>query len=76
MLAVFSTLTFLVAMWLCATVVASTLEHGVSKIIAALKGQSLLASPTIQPIRGRVSQRYPSVSQRSTRAPAGLRAAA
>jgi len=75
MLAVFATLTFLIAMWLCAAIVANTLEQSGSKIIAGLKGRSLLASPAAPPIKVRVSQRYP-VSQRPVRAWAGLRAAA
>jgi len=74
MLALFATLAFLVAMWLCVTIVAATLEQNGLKIVAALKGQSL-ASASIQPIKLRVSQRYPSM-RRPMRAQAGLRAAA
>lgn len=74
MLAVFATLTFLLAMWLCAAVVAATLEQSGHKILAALKGQSLLATPSLPPIRLRVGQRYP--SKRPVRAQAGLRVAA
>ena len=43
MLAAFATLAFLIAMWLCVTVVAGTLEQSGSKIVAALKGRSPLA---------------------------------
>jgi hypothetical protein len=75
MLAVFATLIFLIVLWLCATILAGTLEQGRSKIIAALQGHSPLASPSVQPIRLRVSQRYPS-SKRPMRVQAGLRAAA
>ena len=75
MLAVLATLTFLVVIWLCATIVAGTLEQSDAKIIAALKGRSLLASPPINPIAGRVSQRYPS-QRRPMRARVALRAAA
>lgn len=75
MLAVFATLSFLIALWLCVTLVAQTLEQSGSKIISALKGHSLLASPAIPPIRVRVSQRYPS-PQRPLPAMVALRAAA
>jgi len=75
MLAVLATLTFLIAMWLCAGVATATLEHSGLKIIAALKGRSLLAALPINPIAGRISQRYPS-PQRPVRARVELRAAA
>ena len=75
MLAVFATLSFLIAMWLCVTIVAGTLEQSGSRIVAALKGRSLLATLAITPIQGRVSQRYPS-PQRPVRARVALRAAA
>ena len=76
MLAVFATLTFLIAVWLCAAIAAATLEQSGFKIIAALKGRSLLAIPAISPIEGRISQRYPSPLRRPLRAQVGLRAAA
>ena len=75
MLAVLATLAFLAAMWLCATIVAGTLEQSEAKISAALKGRSLLAGPPIGPVAGRVSQRYPS-QRRPIRARVELRAAA
>ena len=75
MLAVLATLAFLTAMWLCVMIVAGTLEQSEAKIIAALKGRSLLASPPISPIAGRVSQRYPS-QRRPMHAKVELRAAA
>jgi hypothetical protein len=75
MLAVLATLTFLIVIWLCATIVAGTLEQSEHKIIAALKGRSLLVSSPIGPIAGRVSQRYPS-RRRQVRARIELRAAA
>jgi hypothetical protein len=75
MIAAFATLTFLIAMWLCAIVIAATLEQNGSKIAAALKGRSPLAVPSARPIRLRVSQRYPS-SQRPVHVRAALRAAA
>ena len=76
MLAVFATLTFLIAIWLCATVGTSTLEQSGGKVLAALKGRSLMASPAIPAIEGRISQRYPSMAQRPARARVELRAAA
>ena len=75
MLAMLATLTFLIVIWLCATIVAGTLEQSEAKIIAALKGRSLLASPPVGPVAGRVSQRYPS-QRRPVRARVELRAAA
>jgi hypothetical protein len=75
MIAAFATLTFLLALWLCAVTVVATLEQSGFKILAALKGRSLLATPVIAPIQGRVSQRYPS-PQRPIRARLALRAAA
>lgn len=75
MIAAFATLTFLIAMWLCATIVASTLEQSRTKIAAALKGRSLLASPAFSPVKVRVSQRYPS-SRRPLPVQVALRAAA
>ena len=75
MIAAFATLTFLIAMWLCAIVIAGTLEQSGSKMVAALKGRSLLATPAIPPIRLRVSQPYPSM-QRPVHARVALRAAA
>ena len=75
MLAALATLTFLVAIWLCAIANAGTLEQSGSKIVAALKGHSSLALPAIRPIEGRVTPRYPA-SQRPLRARAELRAAA
>jgi hypothetical protein len=75
MLTVFATLTFLIALWLCATTVAAMLEQSGSKIITVLKGQSLLATASAAPIKLRVSQRYPS-TKGPLRAMAELRAAA
>ena len=75
MLAVFATLAFLIAMWLCAAVAAATLEQSGHKIIAALKGRASLEPASITPIAGRVSQRYPS-PRRPVRARVELRAAA
>ena len=75
MLAVFATLTFLIAMWLCAAVAATTLEQSGYKIIAALNSRPSLEPASIAPIAGRISQRYPS-ARRPMRVRAELRAAA
>ena len=75
MLTVFATLTFLIAMWLCLGVLATTLEQSGFKIIAALKGRPSLEPASIAPIAGRISQRYPS-PRRPLRAPIELRTAA
>ena len=75
MLAVFATLIVLVAMWLSAIIVAATLEESGFKILATLKGRSIMASAAVDaPIKLRVSERYP--AQRPIRVEAGLRAAA
>lgn len=75
MLAVFATLTFLIALWVCAAVAAATLEQSGYKIIAALNGRPSLEPASIAPVPGRISQRYPS-QRRPLRAPVELRAAA
>ena len=75
MIAAFATLTFLIAMWLCAIVIAGALEQSGSRMVAALKGRSPLAVPSVPPIELRVSQRYP-LTQRSVQARIALRAAA
>jgi hypothetical protein len=75
MIAAFATLTFLIAMWLCVIVIAGTLEHNGSKMVAALMGRSPLATRAIPPIKLRVSQRYPSTRQ-PVHARVALRAAA
>lgn len=75
MLAVFATLTFLIAMWLCAGILAATLEQSGYKFIAALKSRPSLEPASIAPIAGRISQRYPS-PRRPLRAPVELRSAA
>ena len=75
MLAVFATLTFLIAMWLCAVAAAASLEQSGYKVVAALKGRPSLEPASIMPVAGRVSQRYPS-PRRPLRARVELRAAA
>ncbi len=58
MLAPLATLAFLAALWLVVTTIAGLLEHGSAKVIAALKGRSLVASgPGLRPVAVRVSQR-------------------
>lgn len=75
MLAPLATLAFLTALWLVGLVAADMHDQGMGKIIAALKGRSMLATiPMIRPIAVRVSQR--SRPQRGLHAQPQLRAAA
>ena len=74
MLAPVATLAVLATLWLLAMIVAELLGVSRSKIAAALKGRSPLATtPAIAPIALRVSQRS---RQRALRAQPRLRAAA
>lgn len=58
MTAPLATLAFLVTLWLVNLVLADMLNQGPSKVIAALKGRSPLATaPSIRPIAVRISQR-------------------
>ena len=59
MLAAFATAVFLVTLWMIAVVAASTIGQNGSKILAALKGRSLLAAAPVESARVavRVSQR-------------------
>lgn len=58
MTAPLATLAFLVALWVVNLVIADMLNHGLSKVLAALRGHSRLATaPAIRPVAGRVSQR-------------------
>ena len=67
MTAPLATLAFLVTLWVVNLVLADLLNNGLSKVIAALKGRSMLASaPSIRPVAVRVSQR--SRQQRALRA--------
>ena len=67
MTAPLATLAFLITLWVVNLVLADLLSNGLGKIIAALKGQSLLATaPSIRPVAVRVSQR--SRPQRALRA--------
>ena len=75
MTAPLATLAFLVALWVVTLVIADLLNEGLSKVIAALKGRSVLATaPSIRPVAVRVSQR--SRPQRALHAQPRLRAAA
>lgn len=58
MLAPLATLAFFTTLWLVNLVIADTLDHGLGKMIAALKGRSALATaPSVRLIAVRVSQR-------------------
>ena len=75
MLAALATLAFLATMWMIAVVTISMLGESGPKILAALKGRSLLATaPVDVPAAMRVSQR--ARLQRPVRAQPQLRAAA
>jgi hypothetical protein len=75
MLAPLATLAFLATLWLVVTIVAEMLGQSGWKIVAALKGHSMLAAaPELRPVAVRVSQRYRAA--RVLRAQPRLRAAA
>ena len=74
MIAAFATLVFLTAIWLVVTLVAQTIAESGNKIVAALTGQSQLATVTI-PVPVRTGQRS-FRQQRTLRARPKLRAAA
>lgn len=58
MIAPLATLAFLATLWLVVTIVAEMLGQSGGKIVAALKGRSVLATaPSIRPVAARVSQR-------------------
>ena len=59
MLAAFATAAFLTTLWMIVTVAVSMVGESGSKILAALKGQSFLATAPIEiaPVTVRVSQR-------------------
>ena len=74
MTAPLATLAFLTALWLVNIIVADMLDQGIGKIVAALKGRSVLATATaLRPVAVRFSQRS---RPRALSAPPGLRAAA
>ena len=65
----------LATLWLSIVAIADTISANGGKIVAALKGQSLLAaSQPLTRVRVRVSQRY--AARRPVRTQPGLRAAA
>jgi hypothetical protein len=67
MTAPLATLAFLVTLWVVNLVLADLLNNGLTKVIAALKGRSQLATaPGIRAVAVRVSQR--SRQQRALRA--------
>ena len=67
MTAPLATLAFLVTLWVVNLILADLLNDGLGKVIAALKGRSVLATaPSIRPVAARVSQR--SRQQRALRA--------
>ena len=75
MLAPIATLAFLAMLWLALVATANSLERGLGKITAALRGRSMLASAVnIPPVAIRFSPRSPAV--RTARAQPRLRAAA
>jgi hypothetical protein len=75
MLAPLATLAFLATLWLVVTIVAEMIGQSGWKIVAALKGHSMLATaPAFRPVAVRVSQR--SRAARVLRAQPRLRAAA
>ena len=75
MIAALATLTFLAGLWLCVVVAAKMIEESGGKMLAALRGQSLLATaPVVAPVRVRISSR--SRLQRPVHAQPRLRAAA
>ena len=58
MIAPLATLAFLTALWLVNIIIADMFDHGIGKIVAALKGRSVLATaPALRPVAVRVSQR-------------------
>jgi hypothetical protein len=75
MLAPLATLAFLATLWMTALVVAQMLGKSSGKIVAALRGRSMLVTaPAIRPVAVRVSQR--SRGARALQAQPRLRAAA
>ena len=75
MLTPVATLVFLGTLWLVAVLIAHMFEQSGAKLVAALKGQSLLAAePDVRPVAVRVSQR--ARPQPAMRAQPQLRAAA
>ena len=78
MTAALATLVFLVAAWAGTVAVLALLDDSGTKIIAALKGDSVLAREPLPPrqVTVRLSPRYPAPRAQPTRVAARLRAAA
>ncbi len=76
MLAAFATLVFFSVIWLVIVTTAHALEESEVKIVAALKGRSILAQPAPAPVTLRYSQRMPARPQSTLRAEPQWRAAA
>ncbi len=76
MLAALATLAFFATIWLIATIAMQTLSESGGKIVAALKGRSILAQPAPAPVTLRYSQRMPARPQLTLRAEPQWRAAA
>ena len=75
MLVPFTTLAFLIVLWFAVVATANSLERGLGKMTAALRGRSMLASAVnIPPVAVRLSQRSRAVQK--LRAQPQLRAAA
>ncbi len=75
MIAPLATLAFLTALWAVVVILAEMASHSGGKVVAALKGHSLLdTAPTVRPIAVRVSLR--SRPRPALRAQSRLRAAA
>ena len=75
MIAALATLTFLASMWLCVVVAAKMIEESGGKMLAALRGQSLLATPPVA-AAARVRVSYRPRMQRPVHAQPRMRAAA
>ena len=74
MIAALATLAFLASLWLCVIVAARMLDESGGKMLAAFRGQSLLATkPAVVPVRVRMTR---SRLQRPVHARPRLRAAA
>jgi hypothetical protein len=76
MLAPLATIAFLSALWLAIVAVVRMLENSGSTIMAALSGQSPLATPKFVEVPVRVSNRAVARQQRPMHATPRLRAAA
>ena len=78
MIAAVTTLSFLVAAWATVYAVIVSLDDSSAKVVAALKGDSMLAREPVltRPVTVRISGRHPSLRSQSARAKPEWRAAA